>query len=89
MNRVVYKYELAGDAIRIPKGKVLLVAQQDHIEVPTVWVEHPLDNKGVLDWDNTMTLIKIATGQQFQLWAHAHVGSCICGPYVWHIYGEL
>ena len=93
-SRVIYKYPFKEADIRqgidhlaIPKGKVVLVAQQDGNPLPTVWVEHSLTPLGGDSFDR----YRIAgtgheIGPEFLGWEH--VGSCICNGLVWHVYRE-
>lgn len=78
--RTIYKYEFGANGILIvPHGKVVLVAQQNDSELPTVWVEHERVT------DQRMALHMYPTGQPIDV-RHKHVGSAVCGRFVWHVY---
>lgn len=78
--RVIYKYDfdLSGVLV-VPHGKVVLVAQQNNSELPSVWVEHEDIT------DERMALHMYGTGHQIDV-RHRHVGSAVCGSLVWHVY---
>lgn len=86
MNKVIYKYPMEvldgrGEA-RLPAGKVLLVAGQGG-PIPTLWIEHDSADPGNGVFE---TYLVVGTGHDFDDTGFEHVGSCVCGPYVWHIY---
>jgi hypothetical protein len=79
---MIYKYPFTATILRAPLGAVLLVGYQgDGSELPTLWIDHdqtaPYTNYFV-----------VGTGQNRPNGAK-HVGSAICGRYVWHVYMEL
>lgn len=76
---VVYKYPLSFDhETWVPDGQVVLVGTQDGDNV-TVWVHQPRE------MDLEQRLIIRGTGHPVPGTAR-HVGSVICGPYVWHVF---
>jgi len=62
--------------------EVVLVFQQSSV-LPTVWIEHDLD----LAANTVLTLEVIGTGQPVTE-GMTHVGSAVCGHFVWHVYGK-
>lgn len=84
MTDVIHKYKMVGDASFAPAGKVLLVDYQgDGSELPTLWVQHdPISTP--------MTSYHIfATGSNVPRDGLEHVGSAICGRFVWHVYRSV
>ena len=80
---VVYKYPFKDTGHRqTPVGKVILVAQQNDEPLPTVWVEH------LVGEEKMHQLIIQGTGRHFPCdpGNTEHVGSAICGEFVWHVY---
>lgn len=59
-------------------AKVVHVAHQGG-SFPTIWAEIYL-----LQDDSTKLLQAVGTGHQYPA-THNHVGSAICGAYVWHV----
>lgn len=94
MSRVVYRYAFpehssieGGAILRVPFGRVVLVAAQDRYDrLPTVWIEH---NDGELRVADRMELKLVGTGQVVIDGSMKHLGSCVCanGVLIWHIYG--
>lgn len=79
MSKVIHKFPFAStDPIKAPNGRVVLVDWQQNKTLPTIWIEY---EPGVTP-DTTYTFI--GTGHPVP--AGEHVGSCICGPFVWHVY---
>lgn len=83
MDKIIFKYELGEETRCIPTGKPVLVAQQfDNQPYPTLWVEH-----STADIEHpTRDVIIVGTGMGFNAEGWEHVGSAICGAYVWHVY---
>lgn len=73
----VFKYPILSDKTIAPAGKVVLVDHQGG-DFPTMWVEVEDDTH------NTEYLV-VGTGWELELGLE-HVGSAICGQFVWHIY---
>ena len=80
--KTIYKYPIASmeTFCSIPgPGNVVLVDTQDGF-FPTVWVEVDTDK------DEKAVLFRIF-GTGADLPEHGeHVGSAVCGKYVWHVY---
>lgn len=80
--RVIYKYRwLRGEHLNVPRGKVVLVNYEGNgSELPTIWIEHesPTDSR-------MMRLYLYGTGGKIDA-GHRHVGSAVCGRFVWHVY---
>lgn len=80
--RVVFKYQLTDDVTRIEmpqRSRVIHVAQQHAGTFPTLWIEH---------FDSPETVLRKyvihGTGAEFE--DGVHVGSAMCGPFVWHVF---
>lgn len=91
VERTIYKYPFEEQLIRqgidyvdIPSGKVVFVAQQDNSRLPTVWVEHSLPVSPLASDRYRIAGTGHTIGGEFTGWEH--VGSCICGALVWHVY---
>lgn len=83
--RRVLKWELTL-ITQVPPGKVLLVGHQDpNISMPTLWIEHSDDQLDPMNYPRD-TYQVIGTGHEIDERVNEHVGSCICGAYVWHVY---
>lgn len=80
INQVIYKYAMSNGVTRAPAGPVRLVAQQDGSELPTLWIEHLVNAPS-----DTNYYVR-GTGQQFNDEGSKHVGSAVCGHFVWHVY---
>jgi len=87
VNRTIYKYDFPDDTsvMRLPlcDPKVLLVASQGPTRFPTVWIEHEL-----LGTPSLLTLEVFGTGHMVSD-DMTHVGSAVCGPFVWHVYSTM
>lgn len=81
MNKQILKYELDEGVTTTPGGKVVLVDQQHGRQLPTVWIEASLD-----DLQQSHEFRVIGTGHPFDDHDAEHVGSCVCAPFVWHVY---
>lgn len=79
MTRTIHKYPFVEQYLNAPHGPVRLVAQQNDAEFPTLWIEHPVGAPA------TATFEIRPTGAEFEFSAE-HVGSAVCGPFVWHVY---
>lgn len=80
MNRQVLKYPFMHTSPLVaPVGKVVLVDyQSDNSEMPTLWIEHAPGAP-------MATYVMVGTGHPIA--SHMeHVGSAICGRFVWHVY---
>lgn len=79
---VIYKYPIGKDFhITAPRGAVRLVGyQKDGSDLPTIWIEHDRDAPS-----DTIYLV-LGTGEFVDPRHNEHVGSAICGRYVWHVY---
>lgn len=83
MTRTVYKYELDDEVTELgldTEAKVVLVAQQHERTFPTIWIEH--DPDASCCWHRFYVT---GTGHPIPV-NTTHVGSAICGEFVWHIY---
>ena len=85
MAKTIWKFEF-GDAVLLTTPplhdpRVVLVAQQDEV-LPTVWVEHG----GTDPAGQRLELVVVGTGHPIPP-GHEHMGSAVCGGFVWHIYG--
>lgn len=77
--RTIHKFMLAPDHThRLPRGTPVLVGHQGS-GTPTVWIDHNTDTQERDEY------VFFGTGQTIT-GAWVHVGSCICGPFVWHVY---
>lgn len=75
----IFKYETNRNPIIAPIGKVVLVAQQRPDQLlPTIWIEH-YEHAPVSSYEVYGTGHVIPEHLE-------HVGSCICGDFVWHVY---
>lgn len=84
MKKVIYKYTLNQTQQEVPPGRPVLVAQQHpNQQHPTLWVEHDLDRMRI-----KKKVMVIGTGHEFMAAGPGleHIGSCVCGPFVWHVY---
>lgn len=86
MKSVIYKYPITDMVQSIPVGDVVLVAQQGDSTLPTLWVRHSQDTILAGDYANKDTYTIVGTGNSFDNDGFAHVGSCVCGDFVWHVY---
>lgn len=86
---VIHKFQMTDEVCRFPLGNVVLVAQQNsYQDFPAVWIERPVDGGS----PNTMATQEyriFGTGHPIDARGLEHVGSAICGPYVWHVYREV
>lgn len=84
--RTVHKYEFGQNTeIRVPwphGARVVLVAQQGNT-LPTLWVECDTTLDAQLRY-----FCVIGTGHPVTPPDLEHVGSAVCGSFVWHVYGE-
>lgn len=91
--RVIYKYALTLDGLtlELTAPRVVLVAQDPNHEIvghgaaPSVWIEHQPES----DASPRLTRIDlqfVPTGIDVPPVPWQHVGSCVCGPFVWHVY---
>ncbi len=84
MNRTIHKYDFDDEPeLTIPwtRVKVVHVAQQSQV-LPTVWAE--------VSGTQTQTGHKLhVIGTGWPVPEHLeHVGSAVCGDFVWHVYRE-
>lgn len=83
--KVIYKYELSPDGDNLPPGRVVHVGYQgDPSMLPVIWIEHEVDRLTEVP----VPYYFFGTGHRF---VHgnkttAHVGSAVCGDFVWHVY---
>lgn len=80
---VVYKYPLSFDeeGTWVPYGLVVLIDTQDGSNV-TAWIQHGREAV----WEEQRLFIA-GTGHPVSELA-SHVGSVICGIFVWHVFRE-
>jgi len=72
----------------LAEPRVVHVAQQGQSLWPTVWIEH--SDRGWWDPDvqrQSVELVIVGTGHPAPPDLR-HVGSAICGEFVWHVYGR-
>lgn len=77
MKRIL-KYPFDRAMIEAPFGKVLLIAQQHDSSMPTMWLE--------ADESNLSAVYYIIGTGDVAPENLDHVGSAVCGEYVWHVY---
>lgn len=79
--KTIRKYPFGqSSTVFAPIGKVLLADYQDNgSDLPTLWIEHDADAERV-------EYVIMATGAEWNESESEHVGSAICGRYVWHVY---
>lgn len=85
-SRRVWKFEF-GDNVMLTTPPlrdphVVLVARQHTDDLPAIWIEHG----GTDPQGQRLELIVIGTGHPCPP-DLKHMGSAVCGEYVWHIYG--
>lgn len=84
MTQVIYKYEFDRGVLTAPHGKVMLVGQQHGNQLPTLWLMHPPATER-----HTMARYTLVpTGQEFDPTGMDHVGSAVCGSFVWHVFRQ-
>lgn len=84
MRTVIYKYTFNGEGdLKVPAGKVLHVDSQHNGAFPTIWVEHSFETMNTHDHQRYTI---VGTGGHFDNTRMKHVGTAICGPFVWHVY---
>jgi hypothetical protein len=90
-DRVIHKYQIleghaAGTTIPMrTSSKIVLVAAQTGQSYPAVWVEHLVSElKQVTE---PYTVAVHGTGNLIPDDRRKWIGSAICGPGVWHVYG--
>jgi hypothetical protein len=88
--RTIWKYQLiAGNDLRVRllEPVIIFVSGQGEAE-PVVWIEHGGHNPDLLE--PTLEITFIGTGhpvpESSEGWNH--VGSTVCGPFVWHVYAR-
>lgn len=84
--KVIYKYPLVAEATPIQVGlddRVRLVACQNARDTPTLWIEHMSTDRS-----RTAIFYLVGTGHPHS-WDAEHIGSAICGPFVWHVYSDI
>jgi hypothetical protein len=85
VSRVIYKYDFDTRTclqLTLCNPQIVLIAQQSGA-LPTVWIEQDLDR----DPDTVLTLAVFGTGHAIPEGV-SHVGSAVCGPFVWHVYSK-
>lgn len=80
MTKRILKYPLADQRTSLPMGPVQLVAQQDGSSLPLLWIEVDV-------YFETTDYLVFGTGHEIPR-GLVHVGSCICGEFVWHVYRD-
>lgn len=81
MTQTIYKYEFTSGILKAPRGQVMLVAQQGQRDLPTIWIKHETDPKAIV-----MGVYEIVpTGGVVEV-DETHVGSAVCGIFVWHVF---
>lgn len=87
VSRVVHRYSVFVDHAdyQVPAGRVVHVSadrggKHDLVEV---WVEHPSGAEPV-----GLMLNVHGTGHPIPEDGRAHVGSCVVGLFVWHVYAK-
>ena len=89
---IIYKYPFTGtNELVIPhyRSSVVLVSynpqKNSDVGLPVLWVEHTAPPKPT---DSTRRFLFFGTGDTFDETDLIHVGSAVCGPYVWHVYKD-
>lgn len=86
MSKVIYRYRVPVDDVdfETPTGQVVHVAadRDGDPSIVEVWVEHPHEIPGA----GGITLNVHGSGHLIPDGESVHVGSCISGPFVWHVY---
>ena len=84
MAKVIKQYLLSEGTNKLPYGKVLLIGHKDKKSFPSIWIEHDIE-------DERTVVYKVIGNQKEDSddfrYPH-HVGSCVCGFYVWHVYTD-
>lgn len=82
MPRTIHKFPLTTVTNMLPVGKVVLVDWLNHDDdvLPTIWIEYD-----PYDAQNTDQYIIVGTGHHVPT-DMEHVGSAVCGRFVWHVY---
>jgi len=89
--RTVYRYDLqhGGRGVNLVDPKVVHVGAAPDLPegdyTPTVWIEHTIDPLPG-DLHRKVLLTFIGTGHPIPDDAPQHVGSCVIGPFCWHVY---
>lgn len=80
----IHKFKLPEHGhLMAPLGKVVLVAYEgDNSELPTVWIERDMNSKHV-------PYSIVGTGEEYNPLGSEHVGSAICGRFVWHVFRNV
>lgn len=89
MTKVILKWPLDPTDHLVVRGRdmrVVLVAPNPHGEstLPCVWIETTSTERPT----EQMTLSFVGTGHPFDSGTGEHVGSAVCGPYVWHVFAK-
>lgn len=95
--RVIYKYALTLDGLmlELTAPRVVHVGQDPAHEgwpsgsSPSVWIEHQPEIDVDHPRHSRIELQFVPTGIDVPETPWAHVGSCVCGPFVWHVYQRL
>ena len=86
--RTIWKYEFNDSGFReVDLGrnyKVILIASQHGSPFPTIWIEHNPEEEE----RSSVAFQIIGTGHVIPD-DYEHIGSAICGAFVWHIYKQL
>jgi len=98
VRRVIYKYQFVDEVsvLEVPYGIVRHVGSEwvsdDHYqvprEIPTLWVEHLLNDDGTI-YSTPRTALRFrfyATGESIDGSLDSFVGTAVCGRYVWHVF---
>ena len=91
MSKVIYRYRVTVgniDSVVAPSGTVVLVAADrgGKSDVVEVWIEHEAHDGAAMPGPGSITLNVYGTGHPIPDEENVHVGSCISGPFVWHVY---
>lgn len=92
--RVVYKYPIdreSPDRTLLPlraASQILMVDAEYNGQLPSIWVEHSVDDDyEIVGVDQPFTVAIHGTGHPVPDDGRIWIGSAVCGPFVWHVYG--
>jgi len=82
--KVIHKFKTDRGLSRIlvPEGEILLVGSQNNESLPTAWVAYEAGT------EVSKELLIVGTGWEVPEGV-VHIGSAVCGDFVWHVYERL
>jgi hypothetical protein len=84
MAKVIKTYFLSEGVNELPYGKVLLIAHKDKKSFPYIWIEHDIEDERTVSYKVIGKKKEDSDDVNYPY----HVGSCVCGFYVWHVYAN-